>query len=92
MLSVFWCVMCVCSLKATLVVVRCKGRESCLTAEPGLPSRPSCAACHNTLVKFVNVQVNIVASSTGRTRREPRLSGYATLVPHTPHDSESCLY
>ena len=47
--------------------------------------------CHNTLVKFVNVQVNIVASSTGRTRREPRLSGYATLAPLRPHDYESCL-
>ena len=43
------------------------------------------------LVKFVNVQVNIVASSTGRTRREPRLSGYATLAPLTTHDYESCL-
>ena len=23
---------------------------------------------------------------------EPRLNGDATLVPHTPHDPESCLY
>ena len=33
-------------IKATLVVVQCKGRESCIKAEPGLSSHPSRAACH----------------------------------------------
>ena len=35
--------------EATLVVMQCMGRESCVTASPGPASRPSRAARHNIL-------------------------------------------